>query len=240
MARQASDFLRRLFPSWEVRANVAVGSVVRNVVKKTKLWGPDLLVIGLDESLSGAKSCFGSVMQRIATKVPCSIHISRELDVDPDEKPRVLLCVDSSTRADVILSAVSQRKWLKGTELRLLTAVDPFDYSIPELLDNAIDEARARQRLMANELSHTPGFTSALVREGEATRVILAEASEWNPDVIFLAPRNHYRLRRLLLSSVSSRVIAQARCAVELVRTEPTSAPKLGYRHVPVTSPAYD
>lgn len=240
MAKQASDLVRGLFPSWEVRANVAVGSAVRNVVKKTKLWGPDLLVLGLDDSLAEGRNYFGGISHRIAAKVPCSVHMARELTLDPDETPRVLLCVDDSERADVILAAVAKRTWLKGTELRILTAVDPFDYSIPELLDNAIDEAKARQRVIANELSHTPAFTSTLVREGEASRVILAEAAEWHPDAIFLVPRRHNLLRRLLLSSVSSRVVARAKWPVELVRSEPTRLPKPGYGHIPATSPAYD
>jgi nucleotide-binding universal stress UspA family protein len=240
MAKQASELIREYFPNWEVRAEVAVGSIVRNVAKKAKQWNPDLIVLGLEDAAANNRNYFGDISQQIAAAANCSVRVARGLSGEPDDAPRVLLCVDDSPYAQTAVNAVAARNWPKGTEVRILTVVDPFDYSIPELLDSAIARAKSRHRLIAYELDRTPAFTSSFVKKGDAAKVILKEAQQWNPNAIFLAPRNQHKLHRLLLDSVSSAVVARAQCPVELVRTVRATSSTLSFQQTPTTSPAYD
>jgi nucleotide-binding universal stress UspA family protein len=220
MAKQASDIIRENFPAWEVRADLAVGSAVRVVAKKARQWHPSLIVLGLQEGAESGRPYFGDVSQRIAIEAKCSVRVARGINAQTDEAPRVLLCVDGSRYTGAAVSAVASRAWPKGTEVRILTVVNPFDYSIPEFLDKAIERAESFHRIIANELDRTPAFTSSVVLEGEPEKLILKVADEWRPDSIFIAPHSGHRLSRFLPCGVSGTVVARAKCTVELARIE--------------------
>jgi nucleotide-binding universal stress UspA family protein len=237
MAKQASDMIRESFPSWEVRADLAFGSTTRVIAKKTSQWNPNLIVLGLQNA---APDYFGGVLRRIAIGTSCSVRVARRFNAGSDEAPRVLLCVDGSPYTEVAVNAVASRDWPKGTEVRILTVVNPFDYSIPELADKAIERAKSLHRLIAIELDRTPAFTSSVVGEGEPEKVILRVTEEWKPDCVFLAPHRRNRFSRALLGGVSGALVAQAECAVELSRIMKPGRPQGFLMRAPSASPAFN
>ncbi|MGE0129986.1 MAG: universal stress protein [Blastocatellales bacterium] len=239
-AKQAGEMIRENFPAWEVRADLAVGSTVRVVAKKASQWNPNLIVLGLQGNVESGRHYLGAVSRRIAIEAKCSVRVSRGVDAETDEAPRVLLCVDGSSYTEAAVSAVASRDWPKGTEVRILTVVNPFDYSIPEFVDKAMERAKFFHRIIANELDRTPAFTSSVVAEGEPVKVILRIAEEWKPDCIFLAPRSRSRFSRFLPGGVSGSVVARANCAVELVRAMRPTAHHDSFLQAPATSPIYD
>jgi nucleotide-binding universal stress UspA family protein len=220
MAKQASDIIRENFPAWEVRADLAVGSAVRVVAKKASQWNPNLIVLGLQGGAESGRPYFGDISRRIAIEAKCSVRVARAINAETDEAPRVLLCVDGSSYTEAAVGAVASRDWPKGTEVRILTVVNPFDYSIPEFLDKAMERAESFHHIIANVLDRTPAFTSSLVLEGEPEKLILKVADEWRPDSIFIAPRRGNRFSRFLPGGVSGTVVARAKCTVELARIE--------------------
>jgi nucleotide-binding universal stress UspA family protein len=238
MAKQASDAVRESFPGWEVRADLAVGSTARVIAKKASQWNPNLIALGLQGE--AGSEYFGGALRRIAVGAKCSVRVARRFDAGSDEAPRVLLCVDGSPYTEAAISAVASRDWPKGTEARILTAVNPFDYSIPELADRAIERAKSLHRLIANELDRTPAFTSSVVGEGEPEEVILKVIEEWKPDCVFLAPHRRNRFSRSLLGGVSGTVLARAKCAVELARIVRPDAPHDSFLRAPAAAPAFN
>jgi nucleotide-binding universal stress UspA family protein len=60
---------------------------------------------------------------------------------------------------------------------------------------------------------------SSVAEEEDAKRLLVKEADEWGADSIFVGARGLGRLGRLLLGSVSTAVVARARCTVEVIRT---------------------
>ncbi len=240
MAKQASNMIRENFPAWEVRADLAIGSTVRVVAKKASQWNPNLIVLGLHGGADSRSHFLGGVSRRIAIEAKCSVRVARGFNAGADETPRVLLCVDGSPYTEAAVSAVASRNWPKGTEVRVLTVVNPFDYSIPEFVDKAIERAKSFHRNIAYDLDRTPVFTSSVVGEGEPAKVILRIADEWKPDCIFLAPRRKSRFSSFLLSGVSGIVVARAKCAVELTRTVKPDAGHDSFRRAPATSPVFD
>lgn len=239
MAKQAIDMIRKQFPAWETRADLAIGSTARVIAKKASQWNPNLIVLGLQNGLSPGRY-FGGVSRRIAAATRCSVRVARAFNAETDVTPRVLLCVDGSPYTEAAVSAVASRDWPKGTEVRILTVVNPFDYTIPEFVDKAMERARVFHRIIANEIDRTPAFTSSVVAEGEPHKVILQIADEWRPDCIFLAPRRMNRLSRFLLGGVSGTVVAQARCAVELTRAVKPETRRDLFLRAPATSPVFD
>jgi len=240
MAKQASDIIRENFPAWEVRADLAVGSAARVVAKKASQWNPNLIVLGLQDGAESGRSYFGDVSRRIAIEAKCSVRVSRGINAETGEAPRVMLCLDGSPYTEAAVCAVASRNWPKGTEVRILTVVNPFDYSIPEFLDRAIERAKCFHRIIANELDRTTAFTSSVVLEGEPEKVILKVAEEWRPDAIFIAPHDGNRFSRFLPGGVSGTLVAQAKCAVELVRTVKPGADSGSFLRAPATSPVFD
>jgi nucleotide-binding universal stress UspA family protein len=240
MAKQASDMIRGNFPGWEVRADLAVGSTARVIAKKTGQWNPSLIVLGLEGDAEPGRSYFGGVLRRIAVGAKCSVRVARGFNADADEAPRVLLCVDGSPYTEAAVSAVASRDWPKGTEVRILTVVNPFDYSIPEFADKAIELAKSLHRLVANELDRTSAFTSSVVGEGEPEKFILRVTEEWKPDCVFLAPHRRSQFSRSLLSGVSGTVMARAKCAVELARVVRPGALHDLFLRAPATSPVFN
>ncbi len=240
MAKQASDIIRENFPAWEVRADLAAGSAARVVAKKARQWDPNLIVLGLQDSAEYGRPYFGDVSRRIAIEAKCSVRLARGFNAETDEAPRVLLCVDGSPYTEAAVYAVASRDWPKGTDVRILTVVNPFDYSIPEFLDKAIERAKSFHRIIANELDRTPAFISSVVENGEPEKVILRIAEEWKPDCIFLAPRKRSRFSRYLLSGVTGTVVSQAKCAVELTRIVKPGDHNDSFLRALATSPVFD
>jgi nucleotide-binding universal stress UspA family protein len=229
-ARYASEIIGQEFPGWNVRVNLAVGSTVQVIAKKADEWNADLIVIGSQKKLSLEKSLSSPVSQRIASKVNCSIRVERSsgtetgVEADPDAEPRLLLCVDESPAAQGVVRAVAARVWAKCAEARLLTVVNPFNYTMVPLLDEKIKRARLMHRALTNELDETPLVVSSEVKEGEPVEVILKEAQQWNASTIFIAASWKSRIYQALAGSVSATVAAKAHCPVELIRfVEPRS-----------------
>jgi nucleotide-binding universal stress UspA family protein len=240
MAKQASELIRECFPAWEVRADVAIGSAVRVVAKKASQWNPNLIVLGFQGGAESGRTYFGDISRRIAIEAKCSVRLAGGINSDTDEAPRVLLCVDGSRYTEAAVSSVASRNWPKGTEVRIITVVDPFDYSIPEFLDRAIERAKSFHRIIANELDRTPAFTSSLVLEGGPEKIILDVAEEWRPDSIFISPRRVNRFSRFLPGGVAGTVLTRAKCAVELARTAEPGADQGSFLHTPATTPVFD
>jgi nucleotide-binding universal stress UspA family protein len=119
--------------------------------------------------------------------------------------------------------------------VRVLSAVEYFVPAIPELWYDAggsfesmrqkmIENAeqlttRAARRLTLRGLRAEP-----VAREGEPRAVILAEAEDWNADLIVVGSRGHTGLKRWLWGSVSRSVVGQAACSVEVIRQQPAAA----------------
>jgi len=237
IAKQASDIIRENFPGWNTRVDLAVGSTARVVAKKSGQWNPNLIVLGLEDASESGRNYFGGDLRRIAAEAKCSVRVSRGFNTETEGAPRVLLCVDGSPYTETALKAVASRDWPKGTEVRILTVVNPFDYSIPEFVDKAMERAESLHRAIANDLNPTPAFTSSVVCEGEPAMMILSVAEEWKPDCIFLAPHRRSRASRLLLNGVTETVAARAKCAVELARS---GAPHDSYLRMPAPTPIFN
>jgi nucleotide-binding universal stress UspA family protein len=239
MAKQGCDMIREDFPAWELRADLAVGSTARVIAKKFGKWNPDLVVLGLEGDAESGRRNF-SVLRRVAFEAKCSVRVAQGFNAETDEAPRVLLCADGSPYTEAAVSAAASRDWPKGTEIRILTVVNPFDYSIPEIADKAIERAKSLHHLIANELDRAPVFTSSVVGEGEPEKFILRVIDEWKPDSVFLAPHRRNRLSRSLVSGVSGAVLARAKCAVELARIVGPGEPQYSLLRAPATSPVFN
>jgi nucleotide-binding universal stress UspA family protein len=222
---EGSALVSTLFPGWEVRAEAVADSPYWALIKRAELWAADLIVVGSHGRLGLGRLFLGSVSQNVLGHAACSVRVARtrERSASP---PRILLAVDGSRCSNMAVDAVAGRAWPAGTEVRIVTAVDPqlsmaiayhfvYQNPVPEdfvtCAQNSNDEIAARLRKTGLSIS-------TLVKVADPKRLIVEEAASWNADCIFLGARGHSRLERFLLGSVSAAVAARATCTVEVVR----------------------
>jgi nucleotide-binding universal stress UspA family protein len=228
-AREASmegaSLLSTLFPGWEVRGEAVADSPYWALIKRAEQWGANLILVGSHGRSAVGRLVLGSVSQNVLSHAACSVRVARtrERAATP---PRILLAVDGSRFSHMAADAVAARQWPPGTEVRVVTAIDPqlsmaiayhfvYQESVPEdfvtAAQNGADEVAARLR--KSGLS-----TSTAVEVADPKHFIVDQAKHWNADSIFLGARGHSRLERFLIGSVSAAVAARAPCTVEVVR----------------------
>jgi nucleotide-binding universal stress UspA family protein len=141
---------------------------------------------------------------------------------------RVLLAIDESAASQEAVNEVLRRLWPADTTVRVLHVVEKFVPPAQELwydaggnLDQARQEIKARFRSLVEQTAARVAEhnlnSEISIRDGNAGKVIVQEAKEWNADVIFVGSRGHVTLKRLLTGSVSHYVVDNASCPVEVV-----------------------
>jgi nucleotide-binding universal stress UspA family protein len=228
-AREASlegaALVSTLFPGWEVRAEAVADSPYWALIKRAEQWGANLIVVGSNGRSAVGRLVLGSVSQNVLSHAACSVRVARTRE-RAATSPRVLLAVDGSRFAHMAADAVAARQWPAGTEVRVVTAVDPqltmaiayhFVYGerVPE---DFIVAARSGADEVAAKLQKAGLLTTTAVEVADPKHFIVEQAKEWNADSVFLGARGHSRLERFLIGSVSSAVAARAPCTVEVVR----------------------
>ena len=219
-ARKGAERLKVLLPGWLVEATALADSAAWGVVRESDTWQPDLVVVGSHGRGAVARLVMGSVSHKVLTEGRCNVRIARPRKGDAAGAPRLVVGVDGSDGSLAALEVVARRRWAHGTEVLLLCVFEPrMAVAPPNALADQLAEKRtvlgetaARLRASDPELS-----VATLLREGEATPLILEQAKEWNADCIFLGARGLGAMDRMLLGSVSTAVAMRAPCSVELI-----------------------
>ena len=148
-------------------------------------------------------------------------------DQDGDDKERMLMkllvAIDSSAAADVVIEEVAARPWPEGTAARVLYVLDNSSYE-SDFLDVAAYAEQvegAANDFIESKAEHIAAAglrTVAAIVKGYPRTTIVEQAKEHGADFIFLGSRGHNPLAELLLGSVASSVVRFSPCAVEVVR----------------------
>jgi hypothetical protein len=132
---------------------------------------------------------------------------------------KILIAIDSSRFSHQILDRVAKRRWPRGTEFRIVTAVElsgvwdadqQFLNQCQIILAHRVDNFR--HQLPAN--SHVTGE----VAEGRATSVVTEIAKEWQADLIVIGSHGDTGARRPGLGSVAAAIVDTAPCSVEVIK----------------------
>ena len=110
---------------------------------------------------------------------------------------------------------VSARSWPKGSEVRLVTSVDPLHMYAMEP-DDKFAFARAFQEAAETTMRAVGLRVESLIKEEDPRFLLIEEAEHWNADSIFVGARGLNRVVRFVLGSVSTAVVARAHCSVEV------------------------
>lgn len=231
LAERAKSQLARLFPDWKIRAEGCGDSPAWALIKCAYKWKPDLIVVGSQgHSAMGGRLILGSVSLRVLYEAGTTVRVARGR-VDVDNLPvRVIVGIDGSTNSQAALNAVANRSWPKGSEVRLVAALDTvlcLSGAAEELPDmkwfevsdeNDLMSLRQTFELLADKLRNVGLTASVELKKGDPKQVLIEEAESWQADSIFVGAKGLRGVERLLLGSVSASVAARAHCSVEVVR----------------------
>lgn len=211
MLAKVSARLIEFFSEWSVETLNLHGSPAREIIRQSKEWNADLIVVCSHGLTAKKRLTLGSISQKIVNEAECSVRIVRGEAWKQGSPSRLLIGLDGTSAAQAAVEVVAGRMWIMGSEVRLVVARDKSQKN-SEWLRNYVEDAR--KTLERAELSVTES-----IEEGDPKEIIVAAAEEWGADCIFLGANdsdNFYENR--LLGSVSTAVVTRAHCTVEIVR----------------------
>ena len=140
---------------------------------------------------------------------------------------KIVLAVDESPCSNAALEFVRKNRWPKGTRVLVISAapivltthafVRVGGYAVEPELQEA--HRRAALKSQTERALQEAGLESrAIVEIGDARDVILRVAAEQNPDLIVMGSHGRLGLKKLLMGSVASHVVAHAPCSVLVVK----------------------
>ncbi len=208
---------------------VTQGNPKEEIVGAADAWPADLVVLGARGLGAAAAWLLGSVSQAVVRHVRCPVLVVKG---KPRRLRSVLVATDGSEGANDAIRFFLSLPLRRDVRVRLLSAVEPvpFPTTAPGMI-------RRRLRAMVAEIERErrSGTGKLLERAGAELRTklsrvtrsaptghpaeeILATAAAFDADLIVVGARGLGGMKRLLLGSVSERVLRDARCPVLIVK----------------------
>jgi nucleotide-binding universal stress UspA family protein len=181
----------------------------------------DLMVVGGAERLGAM--VLGSTADRLVRTATRPVWVVRGQATIPPR--RILFPVDLSPLAtDALRCGLALAERLSGARRAAAAALYVLSLPVgpgaapftPEQLARQAEEELARFL----HRCHCPGDIAARIRTGEPRDEILAEARDWEADLIVLGTHGRGGFERFLLGSVAGEVIRRAECHVLVVPPE--------------------
>ncbi len=131
---------------------------------------------------------------------------------------KVLLPVEGSLDAKFIIDFISNYRWLRGTQFRLLHVV-----SLPGKRSDAKKAIRQSREMLGELTEKVLRFlpdTSVEdhLKTGSPVAEIVRQARDWEANMIVMGFRTRYTVQEQLAGSVSRGVSLQAPCSVVVIR----------------------
>ena len=231
----ATEARRRVlsyFPDWEVSIKVLDGSPSWELLQEAEEWQPDLVVVGSQGRSALGRFFLGSVSKKLATESRSSVRVARRIAEKSDgEPPRIMIGVDGSPGSERAVRSVGRRVWPEGTEVRVVAVDDGVSptriaHILPTMaatITGCNEEAAVKARQMVewaeSELRAIGLQVSVALVKGEPQSILIEEALKWEADSIFVGSYGlDHHDEESGLGSVSTGLVANAPCSVEVVR----------------------
>jgi len=180
----------------------------------------DLIVIGRRGLRRLERVLVGSVTARVIGYSPIDVLVvTRDTNVG---FKKVLIATDGSRYSELAKKRAIDFAGSYGGELVAVSAVDvPSELyaESPKTVEELVKKARSYVEAIKNEAGQTGIKTEVIVREGEAYRVITDTARETGANIIVMGSHGRTGLKRLLMGSVTEKVIGHTPCPVLVVKS---------------------
>jgi nucleotide-binding universal stress UspA family protein len=214
---------------FDIETDVAIGDPKDEIARTAREWGADLVVVGARGLGRIKRFLLGSVSLAVARHVSCPVLVvkgrARKLE-------SVIVGMDGSEDSFQALRFLLSLPLARQTKLRLLSVVEPIHYptSAPgalrghlvRMLKEIESERRSQlENVLEKAAAELEGSITRVTRStptGNPADVIVAAAAAHDADLVVVGARGLGGMSRLLLGSVSERVLQYARCPVLIVK----------------------
>lgn len=143
---------------------------------------------------------------------------------------KVLLPVDGSTSAQNAINKALDSGVVNNAEMHVMTVIAPPNFSPsknPYIAADMVNSLAKANREMAEKVveeakdqvcSHSLACAAHIIREGDAAEEILKYAEEMDADLIVMGNRGLSTFNKILLGSVSQKVLNNSHCSVLIVK----------------------
>jgi nucleotide-binding universal stress UspA family protein len=218
-----------------VETTVFFGDTAGAVAHANLLRKADLFIMAVAGRHGLRHRILGCAVEQVLARTPvpvCVVKPPVDAVVQPRRRnapPRLLVPLDGSPAAETALVAATNLASALGADIILLQAVPIVDYLSPPgavawgvcALDTMRVDAATYLRQVAEHLARRTSATigQPVVRLGQPAKAIIDAIDEYAITLVVMATHAHIRLRRLVLGSVTDRVLDQIRTPLVLVRT---------------------
>jgi nucleotide-binding universal stress UspA family protein len=236
--RAALDEARRLVEAtratlaprgYPIETDVAVGDPRVEIVRQAEEWGADLIVLGARGLGMFKRLLLGSVSLAIARQARCSVLVVKGR---PRKFGSVLVAMDGSEESFQAVRFLHSLALPRQSKVRLLSVVERLRYPttapgalrgqllqmLKELeaerrgeLDKVLERAAAQ---FDDKITRVTRYTPT----GNPADEILTTANAFDTGLVVVGARGLGGAARLLLGSVSEKVLCHARCPVLIAR----------------------
>lgn len=188
----------------------------------------DLIVLGSSHRGPVGRVLAGSVAERLLHGAPCAVAVAPRGYSEPDAWRSIVAAFDGSPESKLALAHAADLADATGAALRVIAVLEPVTYPassrIPEVIDTG-EIARAHREYLERELEQAVEALAPDVRAerrligGDPVEVLSKEA-ETAVDLLVIGSRGYGPLGRVLLGSVSTRLVRSAPCPVVVIPRE--------------------
>jgi len=200
----------------------------RYVVEEAAKRHAEMIIMGRRGRTGLKRLMMGSVTAKVIGHAPCNVLVvPRDARV---EMKSILVATDGSRHSDaaaIEAVGIARRCGAKLTVISVVPseAVSPFDIVHSEMQRDMITEKeqKAAEFNIRNikDTAKKEGIeVEGLVREGKPYEAIVSTAGEKNIDLIVVGSHGRTGFEKLLMGSVTERVIGLSPCAVLVVKTK--------------------
>ena len=214
---------------FEIETEVVIGSPKDEIPRIAREWNADLVVVGARGLGRIKRFLLGSVSLAVARHVSCPVLVvkgrARKLG-------SVLVGMDGSEDSFQALRFLLSLPLARQTKLRLLSVIEPIRYPtsapgavrahLARMLKEIENERRGElEKVLEKATAELEGSLTRVTRStptGNPADVIVAAATAHDADLVVVGARGLGGVTRLLLGSVSEKVLGYARCPVLIVK----------------------
>jgi len=212
-----------------IETDVAVGDPKAEIVRMAEEWGADLVVLGARGLGPIKRFLLGSVSSAVARHARCPVLVVKGR---PRKLGSMLVAMDGSEDSFQAARFLQSLALPRQTKVHLLSVVEPLRYpaSAPQALRGQLVrmlkelESERRGQLekvlerAATQLDDKITRVTRSTPTGDPANEIVATAAGYDTDLIVVGARGLGGMARLLLGSVSEKVLRHARCPVLIVK----------------------
>jgi nucleotide-binding universal stress UspA family protein len=212
-----------------IESEVVVGDPRQQIVTLAEKWAADLIVVGARGVGAIKRFLLGSVSQAVAHHAHCPVLVVKG---QPRKLANVLVGMDGSEDSFRAVRFLQLLCLPRQTKVRLLSVVERLRYpttapgmlrgQLVKMLKELEAERRAElDKVLERAATHLEDRITRVTKTtpaGNPADEILAIADAFDADLIVVGARGMRGVARLLLGSVSERVLRHARCPVLIVK----------------------